>query len=207
MKLGRLACVALVGALLLFYLLAEHAGPWIMPRFITIRVVAGPDRPLSGARIRVLQDVWSIPCLSYMGISGASCSSGKWTVFHGRLDRNGEARVLVFQAAGLRADSYIACIDGNQYEGYFAYTDWPEQQDVQRLTLDYKRLEQQRTGCMNGYGEERLAAPAWWDAALKEDAEAEAQAKAEAQADAQEDDPLQPTVQELPDRSPTSDSL
>nr|WP_244663874.1 MULTISPECIES: hypothetical protein [unclassified Xanthomonas] len=203
----KLACVALVGAILLFYLLAEHAGPWIMPRFITIRVVAGPDRPLSGARIRVLQDVWSIPCLSYMGISGASCASGKWTVFHGRLDRNGEARVLVFQAAGLRADSYIACINGNQYEGYFAYTEWPEQQDVQRLTLDYKRLEQQRTGCMNGYGEEQLAAPAWWDAALKEDAEADAQAEAEAQADAQEDDPLQPTAPQPPDGSPTSDRL
>ncbi|KMM74532.1 hypothetical protein ACP93_16010 [Xanthomonas sp. NCPPB 1128] len=174
-RLVKLACVALVGAILLFYLLAEHAGPWIMPRFITIRVVAGPDRPLSGARIRVLQDVWSIPCLRYMGISGASCASGKWTVFHGHLDRNGEARVLVFQAAGLRADSYIACINGNQYEGYFAYTEWPEQQEVQRLTLDYKRLEQQRTGCMNGYGEEQLAAPAWWDAALKEDADAAVQ--------------------------------
>ncbi|MDY4341574.1 hypothetical protein SLW56_17475 [Xanthomonas sp. LF07-6] len=198
-RLLKLACVALVGAILLFYLLAEHAGPWIMPRFITIRVVAGPDRPLSGARIRVQQDVWSIPCLSYMGISGASCASGKWTVFHGRLDRNGEARVLVFKAAGLRADSYIACINGNQYEGYFAYTEWPEQQDVQRLTLDYKRLEQQRTGCMNGYGEERLAAPAWWDAALKEDAEAEAEAEAE------EDDSSQSTSQQPPDSSPTSD--
>ncbi|MCW0425106.1 hypothetical protein [Xanthomonas sacchari] len=207
-RLLKLACVALVGAILLFYLLAEHAGPWIMPRFITIRVVAGPDRPLSGARIRVQQDVWSIPCLSYMGISGASCASGKWTVFHGRLDRNGEARVLVFQAAGLRADSYIACINGNQYEGYFAYTEWPEQQDVQRLTLDYKRLEQQRTGCMNGYGEEPLAAPAWWDAASKEDAEAEAQAEAEARAEeeAQADDSLQPTVQQSPARSPSSDA-
>ncbi|MBB5887036.1 MULTISPECIES: hypothetical protein [unclassified Xanthomonas] len=58
---------------------------------------------------------------------------------------------------------------------------------------------------MNGYGEERLAAPAWWDAALKEDAEAEAKAEAEAQADAQEDDPLQPAAQQPTDSSPTSD--
>ncbi|WP_295860231.1 hypothetical protein, partial [uncultured Xanthomonas sp.] len=137
--------------------------------------------------------------------SGASCASGKWTVFHGRLDRNGEARVLVFQAAGLRADSYIACIHGNQYEGYIAYTEWPEQQDVQRLTLDYKRLEQQRTGCMNGYGEDRLAAPAWWDAASKEDAEAEADAEARAEEQAQADDSLQPTVQQSPASSPSSD--
>ncbi|MCW0422051.1 hypothetical protein NB688_004217 [Xanthomonas sacchari] len=50
---------------------------------------------------------------------------------------------------------------------------------------------------MNGYGEEPLAAPAWWDAALKEDAEAEAQAEAQARAEeaAQVDDPLQPKVQ------------
>ncbi|MBB5887035.1 MULTISPECIES: hypothetical protein [unclassified Xanthomonas] len=134
MKLGKLVCVALVGGLLLFYLLAEHAGPWIMPRFITIRVVAGPDRPLSGASIRVVQDVWSIPCLSYMGISGARCASGKWTVFHGRLDRNGEARVLVFQAVGLWAEPYIACINGSQYEGTGAYAEWPEQKDPQRVT-------------------------------------------------------------------------
>jgi hypothetical protein len=172
LKKITLVFIAIAGAIL--FLLVDHSGPWIIPQHLTLRVVAGNDQPLAGATIRVTQNTWSIPCISLMGSSSASCGSGEWTVFDGRLDHNGEATVVVFQAAGLRADAYIACINGKEYEGYGAFTDWPDETKVKVVTLDYKRLAKTGDTCVAARGE-RLAAPTWWDDFMRADADPDAQ--------------------------------
>lgn len=172
MKKIYLVFIAIAGAIL--FLLVDHSGPWIIPRHLTLRVVVGNGQPLVGATIQVVQNTWSIPCLSVMGSSSASCGSGHWTVFDGRLDHNGEATVLVFQAAGLRGEPYIACINGKEYEGYGAYVEWPDETNAKVVTLDYKRLEKSRDYCVAGVGEP-LAAPTWWDDAMRPDADSDAQ--------------------------------
>lgn len=145
----------------IYLLMWEHTGPWIMPRRVTLRVVANDGRPLPGAAIKVTQTTWTFPCLiSGMGQSAASCGSYDSTTFDGKLDRNGETTAWVMTATGFSADPYIACIEGDEYEGYGAYAEWPKDPSVKIVTLDFGELHPLRKGCSSF--SQKLATPPWW---------------------------------------------
>ncbi|OBR46241.1 hypothetical protein [Paraburkholderia tropica] len=124
----------------LIFLMWEHAGPWIFPRQLTLRVVAGEGHPLSGADVTVYQTTWQTPCIPLFGWSGAACNQYHSTAFDGTLDRHGEARIWATTAVGFVAEPYIACIEGKEYEADYAFAKWPTDPAVSVVTLDYKGM-------------------------------------------------------------------
>ncbi|KVE45197.1 hypothetical protein [Burkholderia sp. BDU5] len=147
--------------LALYFLMWEHAGPWVFPRHLTLRVVAGEGHPLSGADVKVYQTTWRMPCISSFGLSGASCNQYDSTVFDGTLDRHGEARIWATTAVAFNGEPYIVCIEGKEYEAGFAVAEWPTDPAVSVVTLDYKDMQLVREQCSPFT--KKQPTPEWWN--------------------------------------------